>query len=54
MLEHLGHDAEAKLVNQAVELAVAENMLTPDVGGRHGIRAVSDFVLQQVERLATA
>src|SRR5690606_41159038 len=33
LLEHLGHDAEARLVEKAVETAVAENVLTPDVGG---------------------
>lgn len=54
LLEHLGHDEEARIVNQAVDLAVAENVLTPDVGGDRTTTQVSDFVRTQVERLAKA
>jgi 3-isopropylmalate dehydrogenase len=54
LLRHLGHDPEALLVEEAVKLAVAENMLTPDVGGDKNTRQVADFVLSQVERLAAA
>lgn len=54
LLRHLGHDAEADLVDRAVELAVAENVLTADVGGDRTTRQVADFVFAQVERLASA
>lgn len=54
LLEHLGHDEEARIVNQAVDLAVAENVLTPDVGGDKTTTQVSAFVIAQVERLAKA
>lgn len=54
LLEHLGHDDEARIVNQAVDLAVAENVLTPDVGGDRTTTQVSEFVRSQVERLARA
>jgi len=52
LLEHLGHDAEARLVEKAVETAVAENVLTPDVGGDRTTRQVGDFVRETVRRLA--
>lgn len=51
LLEHLGHGAEAKIVNRAVELAVEEDILTPDVGGTRTTEEVSAFVRAQVERL---
>jgi len=54
LLEHLGHDAEARMVEQAVEIAVAENVLTPDVGGDKTTQQVAEFVRAQVERLARA
>ena len=54
LLEHLGHDAEARLVEAAVDEAVAENVLTPDVGGHADTKTVADFVIGRVERLARA
>ncbi|WP_050725796.1 isocitrate/isopropylmalate dehydrogenase family protein [Vulgatibacter incomptus] len=54
LLEHLGHDAEARIVEKAVDLAVAENVLTPDVGGSRTTSEVSEFVRAQVARLAAA
>ncbi|HLV61520.1 MAG TPA: isocitrate/isopropylmalate family dehydrogenase, partial [Fredinandcohnia sp.] len=52
LLEHLGHDAEAALVERAVQTAVEENVLTPDVGGDRTTRQVGDFVRETVRRLA--
>jgi len=52
LLEHLGHDAEARLVEQAVDLAVEKNVLTPDVGGTNSTSEVAAFVHAEVERLA--
>lgn len=54
LLEHLGHDEEARLVERAVEMAVAENVLTPDVGGDRTTEQVSAFVREQLRRLAQA
>lgn len=54
LLEHLGHEAEARLVEQAVEAAVQDNVLPPDVGGEKTTRQVGDFVRSRLERLATS
>jgi 3-isopropylmalate dehydrogenase len=53
MLDHLGHGAEARIVERAVEVAVAEHALTEDVGGQKSTRQVRDFVREQVRRLAS-
>lgn len=53
MLEHLGCEEEARIVERAVEAAVAENCLTPDAGGDKTTRQVGDFVRAQVRRMAT-
>jgi isocitrate/isopropylmalate dehydrogenase len=50
MLEHLGHEAEARLVDQAVLAAVQANCTTRDLGGERSTRQVADFVLDQLEK----
>jgi 3-isopropylmalate dehydrogenase len=50
LLDHLGHAAEARLVEAAVERAAAEGRLTPDCGGALGTRAAADFVVAEVLR----
>ena len=54
LLEHLGHQDEARLVERAVQIAVEENVLTRDVGGERSTTEVADFVRAQLERLARA
>ncbi len=54
LLEHLGHREEARLVEQAVDVAVSENVLTPDVGGDRSTTEVGDFVREQLGRLVRA
>jgi 3-isopropylmalate dehydrogenase len=44
MLEHLGFGGEASRVEGAVNAAVAEKMLTPDVGGSKGTREVAEWI----------
>lgn len=43
-LDHLGMAEAARGVEKAVRKAVAENKLTPDVGGKLGTREVGDFI----------
>jgi 3-isopropylmalate dehydrogenase len=52
MLETLGHEPEARMLEAAVLAAVKANRTTPDLGGDQTTRQVSDFVLEQLERLA--
>ncbi|BDG09755.1 isocitrate/isopropylmalate dehydrogenase family protein [Anaeromyxobacter paludicola] len=52
LLEHLGHPAEARLLEAAVERAAREGRLTPDCGGALGTRAVADFVVEELARTA--
>jgi 3-isopropylmalate dehydrogenase len=54
MLDHLGHAAEARAVERAVEEAVAAGEVTPDVGGKLGTAEVGRLVRERVARFAFA
>jgi len=48
LLEHLGHDAEATRVRDAVETVLESGPRTPDVGGDAGTEAVGDAILEHL------
>ncbi|MFM8533341.1 MAG: isocitrate/isopropylmalate dehydrogenase family protein [Acidimicrobiia bacterium] len=48
MLETLGAKDEAKAIEGAVEMAIAEHQVTSDIGGQLGTREAGDFIQKQV------
>ncbi|MEO6359630.1 MAG: 3-isopropylmalate dehydrogenase [Sphingomicrobium sp.] len=54
LLQHLGHDAEAKLVEAAVEQIIAEGLRTRDLGGTASCSAFGERVRQVVDELLSA
>ena len=48
LLEHLGHDAEATRVRDAVETVLESGPRTPDVGGDASTEAVGDAILEHL------
>jgi 3-isopropylmalate dehydrogenase len=48
MLEHLGWTEEAGRLERAVRSAVDDDVLTPDLGGRHGTREVGAAVRERL------
>jgi 3-isopropylmalate dehydrogenase len=54
LLAHLGHAAEARMVEQAVEKVVAGGRVTRDLGGSANTREVADLTLAEAERLCQA
>ena len=50
MLEHLGHDAAAGLIEAAVDDAVREGATTADLGGDLGTEAAGDWLAERVAR----
>jgi 3-isopropylmalate dehydrogenase len=48
MLEHLGHDAAARRIHQAVDQALTANATTPDIGGTLGTTAAGDWLAERV------
>ncbi|MCD6372673.1 MAG: 3-isopropylmalate dehydrogenase [Thermococcus sp.] len=52
MLEHLGLDEAAKAVERAVEKVIAENRVTPDLGGKLSTSEVGDAVVEVLEVVA--
>ena len=52
MLDHVGFDAEKKLVTAAVQSAIDERQCTPDVGGSLGTAEAGDWLTAEVRRLA--
>ncbi len=44
MLEHLGWAEEARRIEEAVRWAVDEDLITPDLGGSRGTRAVGEAI----------
>jgi 3-isopropylmalate dehydrogenase len=48
LLEFLGWSAEAALLNQSVKAALAENFVTPDLGGERRTEEVGDWLAKQV------
>jgi len=49
MLEHLGEPAAAARLMQAIEAVTAEGVLTPDLGGVHDTRAVTNAVKRALD-----
>ncbi len=52
LLDTLGHRKASELIWEAVRLAVKEDKLTGDLGGKLGTRAVGDYLVETVEKLA--
>ncbi|MDP6277015.1 MAG: isocitrate/isopropylmalate family dehydrogenase, partial [Nitrospinota bacterium] len=52
LLDTLGHRKASELIWEAVRLAVKEDKLTGDLGGKLGTRAVGDCLVETVEKLA--
>ncbi|MFL6733341.1 MAG: 3-isopropylmalate dehydrogenase [Sphingomicrobium sp.] len=50
LLDHLGHDDEARLVEAAVEQAIAEGLLTRDLGGKATCSAFGARVREIIEQ----
>lgn len=48
LLQHLGHDAEAKVVESAIEQVIAEGLRTRDLGGTASCSAFGEHVRQIV------
>ncbi|MDL1878623.1 3-isopropylmalate dehydrogenase, partial [Cytophagia bacterium CHB2] len=48
MLDHLGHQAAANAISQAVQQAVDENQVTADIGGKLGTKECGDFIASRV------
>jgi tartrate dehydrogenase/decarboxylase/D-malate dehydrogenase len=46
MLEHLGEAKAASRLMQAIERTTEEQVFTPDLGGVHDTRAVTNAVLR--------
>jgi 3-isopropylmalate dehydrogenase len=53
MLEFLGWNAEAKVLNNAVKAAVRDNFVTPDLGGSHKTTEVGDWLAKSVSDVGT-
>jgi homoisocitrate dehydrogenase len=54
LLEHLGHDAGARRVRQAVAATVAAGITTPDLGGSADTRDVLEAILFRVNKAPSA
>ncbi|HTJ57124.1 MAG TPA: tartrate dehydrogenase [Devosiaceae bacterium] len=50
MLRHLGREAEAIALERAIEDAVGQGALTPDVGGTFNTTQVTDAIIAQLDR----
>lgn len=48
MLEHFGLMAEAELLVDAIEATLLDGVKTPDLGGRHTTRDVTDHIIQRL------
>ena len=48
MLEWMGKEREALLILKAVELSIAEGIVTPDLGGGYTTTDVGDFILSRI------
>ena len=51
MLEHLGHQEHAELLQQAARNTLLEGQTTPDLGGSLDTQGVRDALLVQVDAL---
>jgi 3-isopropylmalate dehydrogenase len=49
MLEYLGYKREAKRIEKAVQKAIKEDKVTPDLGGGLGTREVGDWVVRYLK-----
>ena len=52
MLEHLGFESEASLIEATVRECIRENECTPDIGGELGTREAGDAVCRRIRKLA--
>lgn len=50
MLEYLGLEREAKMVNDAVRASVCEGKTTPDLGGEMGTREVGTWIAEHISK----
>jgi 3-isopropylmalate dehydrogenase len=50
MLEHLGHPAAARRIEDAVDAAIRHGATTPDLGGKLGTEAAGDWIRDAVGR----
>jgi 3-isopropylmalate dehydrogenase len=51
MLETLGANAAAAMVERATRAAIADGITTPDLGGKKGTRAVGDWIAENIRRV---
>jgi isopropylmalate/isohomocitrate dehydrogenase-like protein len=49
MLEHLGFEKEALRIENAVKKTIKENIVTPDLGGKHKTQEVTDSIIKNLE-----
>jgi 3-isopropylmalate dehydrogenase len=49
LLDHLGHAAEARIVESAVAHVISQGWVTPDLGGYLNTLAVTDAVIHEME-----
>jgi 3-isopropylmalate dehydrogenase len=54
LLTHLGREAEAKVIEDAVRAAIREGKVTVDLGGTLGTHEVGDWIARKVESRASA
>ncbi|MDV0444993.1 Homoisocitrate dehydrogenase [Methanimicrococcus sp. At1] len=54
MFDYMGKTREACLVSRAVTAAVADKIVTPDLGGKYSTKEVGDFILSKVRQLDAA
>jgi 3-isopropylmalate dehydrogenase len=52
MLDHLGFNNEASMIESAIRECIRENECTPDIGGALGTREVSDAVCRRIAESA--
>ncbi|MGH7662859.1 MAG: isocitrate/isopropylmalate dehydrogenase family protein [Gemmatimonadaceae bacterium] len=52
MLQHIGANEAARATHNAVRDAIGEGVVTSDIGGSYGTRAVGDWVAQRIRVLA--
>ncbi len=53
MIEHLGHPAEARIIETAVEQSLVEGACTPDLGGHLDTEGAAAYLISKVAELAT-
>lgn len=51
MLQHLGYEAESRLIEEAVRHAVKNDMTTSELGGRLGTTETGDYICETISRM---